>query len=144
MDQLFSVTQLAISIVTSFIAGILVVWYLKFRKKQINARIDELESDKEQLERIGKGSIELIRYGFRVLSFTVGLTSLCLSVLIFAYFLSDDNFIKAIVIWFAGVACAVAGFISMMFFNQLISLKDIKSAKEKLSTKQEKLREKLK
>jgi hypothetical protein len=32
----------------------------------------------------------------------------------------------------------------MMFFNQLISLKDIKSAKEKLSTKQEKLREKFK
>jgi len=144
MDQFFSIAQLTFSIVTSFIAGVLVLWYVKIRRKQITAKIDEIEWDKEHLEKISKGNIELIRFGFRVLSFGFGLIAFSISALIFTSLLGNDSFIKQYIIIFAGIFCATAGFISIMFFNQLLSIKDMKTAKERLSKKQEKLREKLK
>lgn len=143
MDQFISIGQFVISIIASFIAGVLVLWYVKYRRKKIGAKIDDLEWDKEHLERISKGNIELIRYGFRVLSFGFGLVALSLSALIFASLLEGGSFIRLNIFAFSGVFCAAAGIISIMFFNQLISLNDIKSAKERLSKKQEKLKEKL-
>ena len=66
MSELF-VANLLIGFLVSFFAGLLVERYLHNRKKRIVDKINDVDREREYLEKLGKGYQELLRSSFHVL-----------------------------------------------------------------------------
>ncbi len=63
----FSIQQVIISVVTSVVAGLIVIRYTKYRENKIKAQIEDIESYEGYLEKLSKGNIKLLRTSFAIL-----------------------------------------------------------------------------
>lgn len=133
-----------ISIVTSVIGGLIVYYYLIYRDNKIKKQIEELEYEEVFLDKISRGNTKLIRSTFMVILFSISAIAVSVSVVFLAHALNLSEPLK-------GYAFSLGSWILLIvvgtcFFQlkSIMSLSDIKKAKENLESKKKKLERKIK
>lgn len=139
----YSIPELVIAVAASLIAGLLLIWLTKVRDSLIRSTIADLQHDQDFLDRIAKGNIQLIRTGFKVLSFSLAVGfSVAAALLAVALFPVPD--IVAVTI--GGIAIGMCGgtaWLNAWLFRSIVRLNDLKSSKAQLARRREKLESRL-
>lgn len=143
MEQQFSLLAMVLAVVTSFIGSLFFFWYLRGREKRIKTKIAEIQYEEEFLDKIKSGNIELIRSGFRTISFSLFLVFSSIAALLGDKFLVLPQLLSHNILGFSVAMWGAAAAMNYSFFRSLIRLHDVKAAKKKLSEKKEHLESKL-
>ncbi|WGK62274.1 hypothetical protein QAO71_03290 [Halopseudomonas sp. SMJS2] len=143
MDQQVSLGVLVISVFTSFLGSLVFAWYLRGREKRIKSAIAELEFEEKFIDKIGKGNIELIRSGFRVFSLSLFIVLLSGSLVLATNLIPFPAPLEKFVYMFAVGAWGAASAGCFSYFKSLSRLKNVKTAKEELAGKRQKLEARL-
>lgn len=143
MDQQFSLAVLIFSVFTSFLGSLTFFWYLRGREKRIKSAIAELEFEEQFIDKISKGNVELIRSGFRVFSLSFFMIFLSGGMVLSTNLFPFPEPLERFVYLFSVGAWAAASAGCFSYFKSLARLNNVKSAKEKLSEKRQKLEAKL-
>lgn len=138
-----SISSILISVASSIVAGLLLTKYLKFRERQIRAKIEEINTHEEYLEKLSKGNTKLLRSSFTLLF--VMLAGLCVafSSALIALYLSDDSALYPYLIGFSIWLLLTGASLCVFQVRAILHSADLKSARKTLNEKRVKLEKKI-
>lgn len=143
MEEQVSVLTLIISVSTSFLGSLFFFWYLRGRENRIRMKIAELDFEEEFIDKIKKGNVELIRSGFRTVTFSLAVAFCAVTILIAKYLLIVPDFVETFLAILAMSLFGISTIICMSYFKSLVKLNDVPKSKRKIEEKRKKYENKL-
>ena len=141
MEHFFSVVFWPIA--TSIVGGLLVVYYLNYRKEKLRKKIESLSQEEAFLEKLAKGNIKLLRTTFIAILLSIVLGFTAAIILIAGHALQLSNNVLQYFYWLAAWLLALAVGVCSMHIRSISSLSDLSKTKEKIHTRKQKLESKL-
>jgi uncharacterized membrane protein YqjE len=138
-----STQTVLLSLISSFIAGLCLHKYFKYRENNIRKKIEDLNSQEAYLEKLAKGNIKLLRSSLFLVFIMFIVFSVSLSGVITAIYLGSES---AIYSYLLGVSVWLLLTGAGLCFYQakaIVQSADLKTAKMGIQKQREKLENKI-
>jgi H+/gluconate symporter-like permease len=134
-----STTTILISITTSIFGGLIVAYLLKYRDNKIKQQIEELDSHEEYLEKLSKGNIKLLRSSLGLLFVLLFLFSFAAITFLINTTFDLNPMIELSLFSLSISALAICAALCFYQAQAIGQSGDLRSAKEKIQKKRDKL-----
>lgn len=143
MEMQFSLSALIISILTSFAGSWMFFRYQRGKENRLRQKIAELEHEEKLVEKLSKGNIELIRSGFRAISFALFLIFAAGAGLQVLNIWAMPKIIEYNIYLFSSAMWATAAAICLSYFRTLLHVSNLDDFRARIREKREGLKRRL-
>ncbi len=130
-------------VIASLIAAFILSGFKNLRKRSLQKKIAELDLEKEFLNKISKGNINLLRSSFIMLFFLFGACFFAIGLFFANYYYPFPELIKRSIILISSTFLLGLGAASVMHAFTLKKLNNLSETKAALNKKREKLKKKI-
>lgn len=138
-----SLPQIITSIVTSFVAGILLIKYAKYRENKIKREIAEIQEYEGYIHELGEGSTRLLRTSFAMGFVCMGGIAVAFMLFIWGCLLKNYGTIQQYLWVIASSVLIATGYFAFRQFKAIYHSANIEDARQQFAAKREKLSSKL-